>query len=161
MWKILVSITLVSVAANASAQQGTAASEVESAAASYAVKRFVKGHTVLDTVPLEVAGNPAHAKRTAAETASLLRSLGLTQTANRREVVTCAAPRSTDCHLTGADGLLSFSRPFIAGDTAYVTVRMVTDGYQKRNLYRREERLMLVRQGGVWLVKKTVGRSVT
>jgi hypothetical protein len=143
------------------AQQTNSVASIERAAAAYAAAHYVTDSVVFDTVALKVPHTSVSAGRTRDEIVALGNTLHATRLGSGKESVRCTAPEINDCRLSNANAIVSLSRPLVVGDTAYVTVQTIRDGYQKRNLFRRTDRLMLVKQPAGWLVVKSVARSVS
>jgi hypothetical protein len=135
--------------------QGSSTREIEKAAALYARSHYSSGRVVFDPRSAYLKGtNPS---RTPQEINSLAQQLGATSVADQSKYLVCSgAPKV--CRIRGADRIISINRPEVAGDTAYVIVRVLEPTtFASHPINRREDRLLIVDAGGSWKFVKLVG----
>ena len=135
--------------------QASPVREIEMAAAMYARSQHLSGTVVFDPRPEYQKGTAP--SRTPQEIDSLGQLLGATSIADQSKYLTCSGTPSV-CKIRGADAIISFNRPEVVGDTAYVVVRILEATiFASHPINRREDRLLIVKAGGSWKFVKVVG----
>lgn len=141
------------------AQQSDVA-KIERVAAAYSAAHFLEGAIAFDPTP--TVRPHGSSQRSPDEARILATAFRATRVGDRNRYYACAGNSPSSCRVSGADVVVSMTRPEISGDTAFIVVRTLRPTRSSRSPVVREEiRLRVQKRNGAWLVTGHATESIT
>ncbi len=146
----------------ANGQNSSPVSSIEGTAATYVATNLVKGVATIAFDPAPPPTDAVGLARSQTEIAAIVAALGATKVGPKGSFYGCSTSSPRSCRITGADAVVTLSRPAVSGETAAIRVKIVRNTQSARQpVVHSSTTLLLEKRGSAWIVTSRTGESVT